>query len=325
MTADKGHDNNQHQYTAHVPVLLDEVLQYLSPAQGGYYLDGTLGLGGHSEAIMRQCDGNAHLLGLDRDRSALAMAAQRLAPFGDRVTTRYACYSQFDEVMDELGWTGLDGALIDIGVSSMQIDTPERGFSFYADGPLDMRMDTSGGMPAASELVNKASYESLKEIIDKYGEDPMAGRIARAILDARARNPIETTARLAEVVEQAYPAKWRAKARNHPATRTFQALRMAVNGELEELETYLQKIIARMNPGGRIVVITFHSLEDRLVKNVFRDEAKGCLCPRHIPVCVCGKQPTVKVLTRKPVTASAEELKVNSRASSAKLRASEKI
>ncbi|ABB37835.1 Ribosomal RNA small subunit methyltransferase H [Oleidesulfovibrio alaskensis G20] len=325
MTADNGHDNNRHQYTAHVPVLLDEVLHYLSPVRGGRYLDGTLGLGGHSEAIMNRCGGDAWLLGLDRDREALAAASGRLAPFGDRVTTRYACYSQFAAIMDEIGWTGLDGALIDIGVSSMQIDTPSRGFSFYADGPLDMRMDPSGDMPSAGVLVNTGSVERLKEIISTYGEDPMAGRIARAIVDARARNPIETTARLAEVVESAYPAKWRAKSRNHPATRTFQALRMAVNGELEELETFLAAIVDRMNPGGRIVVITFHSLEDRLVKNAFRDEAKGCLCPRHIPVCVCGKKPRVNVLTRKPVTAGQAELQANSRASSAKLRAAERI
>ncbi len=307
----------------HISVLPDEVLQYLSPVEGGYYLDGTLGLGGHSEAIFEHSSGKAHVLGLDRDPDALALAAHRLAPHGDRMQIRHACYSEFAGVMAELGWNALDGALLDIGVSSMQIDTPCRGFSFYADGPLDMRMDPSDGVPPASVLVNKSGFERLKELITTYGEDPQAGRIARAIVDARAQAPIETTARLAEVVAQAYPAKWRAKARNHPATRTFQALRMAVNSELEELEIFLRSIVDKVKPGGRIVVISFHSLEDRLVKNAFRDAAKGCACPKHIPICVCGKTPRVRMLTRKPITASDVELRNNSRAASAKLRAVE--
>lgn len=315
------------EFSAHIPVLFDEVMDALQPKADGFYLDGTLGLGGHSEGILKRSGGTAHLLGLDRDLSAIDIAKRRLAPFGDNVRIEYACYSQFADVMERCNFApnGLDGALIDIGVSSLQIDSAERGFSFHADGPLDMRMDRNSGLPPASSLVNKAPFERLKELIENYGEDPQAGRIARAILNARAVKPIETTSQLAEIVEKAYPAQWRAKARNHPATRTFQALRMAVNGELGELEAFLKQIIPFMKTGGRIAVISFHSLEDRLVKNVFRTEAKGCICPSHIPVCVCGHTPSITVLTKKPIIATSEELIRNSRASSAKLRVAEKI
>lgn len=323
MTSEQ--DATQHDWSDHVSVLLNEVIEYLDPQPDGYYLDGTLGLAGHSEALLKKTGGKAHLLGIDRDLETLKRARERLAPFGDNVVTAHARFSDFEQVLKEVGWDKLDGALLDIGVSSMQIDQPERGFSFMTEGPLDMRMDPSGGMPPAGSIINKASYEKLKFIIGRYGEDPMSGRIAKAIIEARSISPIETTTQLASIVERAYPAKWRAKSRNHPATRTFQALRMVVNSELEELEAFLKHILDHLRPGGRLAVITFHSLEDRMVKRMFKEEAAGCICPKQIPVCICNHKPNIKLLTRKPVTATEEELKVNSRSSSAKLRVAEKL
>ncbi|MCG8529260.1 MAG: 16S rRNA (cytosine(1402)-N(4))-methyltransferase RsmH [Desulfovibrionales bacterium] len=325
MTSEQDSAQEQQHWGDHVSVLLNEVIDYLDPKPGGYYLDGTLGLAGHSEALLKKADGKAHLLGIDRDLATLERARVRLAPFGDNVVTAHARFSEFEMVMRDVDWDTLDGALIDIGVSSMQIDQPERGFSFKVEGPLDMRMDPSGGMAPASTIVNKASYEKLKFIIGRYGEDPMCGRIAKAIIEARSISPIETTTQLASIVEKAYPAKWRAKSRNHPATRTFQALRMVVNSELEELEAFLKRILDHLKPGGRLAVITFHSLEDRMVKRMFKEESTGCICPKQIPVCICNHQPNIKLITRKPVTASQEELKVNSRSSSAKLRVVEKL
>jgi len=313
----------------HVPVLPEETLRYLAPKNGGRYLDGTLGLGGHSSRILKAAPG-CEVLGLDRDENALALAAERLAPFRDRVSLRYSRFSDAVDCLDAQGWNTIDGALVDIGVSSLQLDTPERGFSFKLDGPLDMRMDSTGGetgnvLPPASKLVNTASYEILKEIIKTYGEEPQAGRIVRAIMDVRAKKAIETTGELAAIVEAAYPAKWRATARNHPATRTFQALRIAVNHEFDELRLFLERIVPRLAPGGRLVVISFHSLEDRIVKHFFREEAQGCRCPRHIPICICNHEAALEILTRKPVTATEEELRANVRASSAKLRAAVKL
>lgn len=309
----------------HVPVLFEEVLEYLRPEKGGRFLDGTLGMGGHTEGILERSEGKAEVLGLDRDHVALEMARQRLERFGDRVQFALTKFSGFEGALDELGWEELDGALIDIGVSSLQLDDPERGFSFRTDGPLDMRMGAHGGEAPASALVNKGSFEKLRRVIYRYGEEPLAGRIARFICNARDEEPIETTLQLAKIVEAAYPAKMRAKARNHPATKTFQALRMEVNRELDELTEFINRIIAYMKPGGRIAVISFHSLEDRIVKRAFRDEAKGCICPRHQPICVCGHVATLRILTKKPVMASEEENSVNPRARSAKLRVAEKL
>jgi 16S rRNA (cytosine1402-N4)-methyltransferase len=312
----------------HIPVLLREVLSFLEPASGQRYLDATLGLGGHSEAMLRKAAqsgaSDVRLLGLDRDAAALALAEKRLAPFGRAALTGRCRFSDCDAALAGHEFTGVDFALADIGVSSMQLDTPERGFSFSCDGPLDMRMDPGAGQ-SASALVNAASVTRLREIIREYGEDPMAGRIARAIDDARAVRRIESTLELAGIVERAYPAKWRAASRNHPATRTFQALRMAVNDELGELELFLRKIVRLLRPGGRVAVITFHSLEDRMVKHFFRDEAASCLCPPQTPVCVCARKPTLRVLTRKPLCASAQEAAVNPRAGSAKLRVAERL
>lgn len=325
MTSEQDGAQKQQEWDDHVSVLLNEVIDYLDPKPGGYYLDGTLGLAGHSEALLKRTEGKAHLLGIDRDLDTLERARKRLEPFGDNVVTAHARFSEFEMVLRDVNWDELDGALLDIGVSSMQIDQPERGFSFKTEGPLDMRMDPSGGMPPASSIVNKASYEKIKFIIGRYGEDPMCGRIAKAILEARSVAPIETTTQLASIVEKAYPAKWRAKSRNHPATRTFQALRMVVNSELEELEAFLKRILDRLRPGGRLAVITFHSLEDRMVKHMFKEESTGCICPKQIPVCICNHTPNVKLITRKPVTATDEERKLNSRSSSAKLRVVEKL
>ncbi len=311
----------------HIPVLFDEVLAYLPPKPGMRYLDGTLGLAGHSlgllEAARKMGCSGVSLLGLDRDGEALELARTRLAAY-EGVHTARACYSEFGRVLDELGWDKVDAALIDIGVSSLQLDRPERGFSFINDGPLDMRMDKSRGNDAAF-LVNKAPRAKLKEIIEVMGEDPMAGKIAKAIEDARAKGPIETTLELAGIVERAYPPKWRATSRNHPATRTFQALRMAVNDELGELERFLNEIVDRLNVGGRVAVISFHSLEDRLVKHFFRKAENPCACPRQAPYCVCGQKPVLKVLTKKPVCPGEAEAAANPRAGSAKMRVAERI
>ena len=255
----------------HLPVLLAEVLELLAPRAGGRYLDGTLGLGGHSSAILTCADASpgipAELCGLDRDAAALAVAKDRLAIYGGRVHFFHCRYSEFADALDALGWDAVDGALIDIGVSSMQIDTAERGFSFYADGPLDMRMDSDGPELSARQLLSRIRVDELKRLIAAYGEDPQAGRIARAIASARERQSIETTRQLAAIVESAYPPQWRAKARNNPAMRTFQALRMAVNDEIGELERFLDTVLTHLRPGGRVAVISFHSIEDRIQMN----------------------------------------------------------
>lgn len=314
----------------HVPVLLAETVDALRPKPGGRYLDGTVGLGGHAAAVLgrtvrKESGQSAELCGLDRDAEALELARGRLAPFGEHAHLFHCRYSEFEGALNSLGWEKVDGALIDIGVSSLQIDRAERGFSFLADGPLDMRMNRDSGEAPVSQLVNRASFEQLKEIIARYGEEPQAGRIARCIVEGRGRKPIETTGELAALVQRAYPPAWRARARNHPATRTFQALRMAVNDELGELERFLGLILPRLAVGGRIAVISFHSLEDRIVKHTFREWARGCVCPPHLPVCVCGHAPEARVITVKPILPTPEEMAKNPRSASAKLRVAEKI
>jgi 16S rRNA (cytosine1402-N4)-methyltransferase len=309
----------------HASVLLSETLDFLAPRPMGRYLDGTVGLGGHAAGIMERSGGQAQVLGLDRDGRALERAAARLAVYGDRVRLAQSAFSDFAEALADLGWDGLDGALVDLGVSSLQLDDAARGFSFLADGPLDMRMNPDGPEAPASVLVNTAGYEELRRIIGEYGEEPMAGRIARAIVEAREQAPIETTAALANLVYRAYPAKWRRTARNHPATRAFQALRIATNDELGELERFLDGIVGYLRPGGRIAVISFHSLEDRIVKNRFREEAKTCVCPSHVLRCACGKIARLKILTKKPLIPTEDEVRENSRARSAKLRVAERL
>lgn len=311
----------------HIPVLLSETLDVLVPAlgrEGARYLDGTLGLGGHAAAVLTAAP-SSRLCGLDRDAQALDLARARLEPFNRRISLFHLRYSRFEEALDELRWEHIDAALIDIGVSSLQLDEAERGFSFNSDGPLDMRMDPSSGRPSAWHWVNREPFAALKECIATLGEEPQAGRIARAIVEARQKAPIDTTLRLAHIVAMAYPPAWRAKARRHPATRTFQALRMAVNDELGELRRFLDAVIGRLRIGGRLAVISFHSLEDRMVKQAMRRWAEGCRCPRHVPRCVCGHVPEARLLHRKPVTARESEVAVNPRSSCAKLRAVEKI
>lgn len=309
----------------HKPVLLREVIELLGIKPGMKILDATVGLGGHSRGMLEAAGGEGQVLGLDRDREALSEAGRRLAPYGDRVRLVRTRSSRFPAVLAEAGWEKVDAALLDAGMSSLQLDDPERGFGFLNDGPLDMRMGAEDGGETAEGLVNLASYARLCEIIREYGEDPQAGRIARAIVNAREKEAITTTARLAELVWQAYPAKWRATARQHPATRTFQALRMAVNEELAELEAFLKAIPDHLAPGGRVAVISFHSLEDRLVKRAFRAEATDCICPREQVVCVCGHRARLRILTKKPVMAGEEEVQDNSRARSAKLRVAERL
>ena len=314
----------------HIPVLMKETLAALQPVLDAgrdrpvRILDGTLGMAGHSSAML-QAAPQAELCALDRDEEALELARRRLEPFGGRVHTYHCRYSQFEEALDDLGWDKVDAVLLDIGVSSLQLDEAERGFSFYGDGPLDMRMDQHSGAPSAWHWVNRESFDRLKECIATLGEEPQAGRIARAIVDARQKSPIDTTAQLAALVEKAYPPAWRAKARRHHATRTFQALRMAVNDELGAVEDMLGKAVDLLKPGGRLAVITFHSLEDRIVKTAMAEAARGCTCPPEFPVCICGKKPRVRLVTRKPIVPGAAELEENPRARSAKLRVAEKL
>lgn len=309
----------------HVPVMPREVVELLAVRPGMRILDATTGLGGHSAALLEAAGGQAFVLGLDRDREALAEAGRRLARFGDRVRLVRTRFSRFPVALGEAGWETVDAVLLDAGMSSLQLDDPARGFGFLVDGPLDMRMGVEDGGESAEGLVNRASFARLRDIIRDYGEDPQAGRIARAIVATREEAAIVTTGRLAGIVSAAYPAKWRATARQHPATRTFQALRMAVNEELQELEEFLRLVPDYMAPGARVAVISFHSLEDRLVKRAFRHEATGCICPREQVVCVCGHKPRLRILTKKPLVPGEAEIAANSRARSAKLRAAERL
>ncbi|BDQ37414.1 ribosomal RNA small subunit methyltransferase H [Pseudodesulfovibrio nedwellii] len=308
----------------HTTVLLHEVVEWLRPKPGGRYMDGTLGMGGHSLALLQAAGDKAELLGLDRDEEALTLARKRLVDFENRVHLYHTPFSGFEEALDDIGWDTVDGAVLDLGVSSMQLDVAERGFSFVHDGPLDMRMDPDSNA-SAEDLVNTLKHGDLARIIRVYGEDPLAGKIASAILKARDKERITRTLQLASIVRLAYPPKMRHTARNHPATRTFQGLRIAVNRETEELEYYLKTIIGRLKPGARVAIISFHSLEDRAVKHSFRDAAKGCKCPPHQLHCTCGGIPEMKVLTKKPLVASEAERNVNPRARSAKLRVAEKL
>jgi len=284
-------------------------------------LDATVGAGGHAEAILKALD-HARLIGMDRDESALAMAAGRLAPFAGRVTLVHADYSRMGKILDEAEIDAVDAILMDLGVSSMQLDDPARGFSFLKPGPLDMRMDR-GQKLTAEEIVNGWSRRDLINIFRKYGEEPMAGPIAAAIERERAREPVTTTDRLAGIVAKAAPGGRRRGI--HPATRVFQAIRIAVNGELDLLGPALETAVSRLAPGGRLVVISFHSLEDRIVKTAFAGFAAGCVCPKDLPVCGCGKKPLARILTRKPARPDEAEAEANPRARSARLRALERL
>ena len=305
----------------HRPVLLWECIDALAVRPEGIYVDGTLGRAGHSLELAKRLT-TGRLIALDRDETALDAARKRLAPYLDRVTLVHSNFSRLGEVLDSLGVTAADGMLFDLGVSSPQLDDAERGFSYMQDAPLDMRMDTSAPL-TARELVNSASYEELRRILYEYGEERYAPSVAKAICAARASKPVETTLELAEIIRRAMPAK-ALREKQHPAKRSFQAIRIAVNDELGELEPMLNAAEQHLRPGGRLAVITFHSLEDRIVKQKFRDFSTGCTCPPEFPVCVCGKKPKMSLVTRKPILPGEAELSENPRARSAKLRVAEK-
>ncbi|MEG1524912.1 MAG: 16S rRNA (cytosine(1402)-N(4))-methyltransferase RsmH [Clostridia bacterium] len=307
----------------HVPVLLDEVLSLLSPARGGVFVDGTLGGGGHAQAVLQQLPENGHLVGIDRDREAVSAAVERLGVYEDQFTALHGNFFQMRELLADIGVTKVNGILLDLGVSSYQLDTPERGFSYHNDAPLDMRMDRTEGL-SAYDVVNGYSAEELTRILRDYGEERFASRIAYRIVERRTERPVSTTAELADLVRGAIPAKFRNEPQ-HPARRTFQAVRIEVNGELDGLKGAVCTAHDLLQSGGRLCIITFHSLEDRIVKQTFKRFESPCTCPPSAPICNCGKRPTVRILTKKPLTASQEELTVNSRASCAKLRCIEKL
>jgi len=302
----------------HRPVLYKETIQYLAPSSPKRYLDCTAGAGGHSEGILTESSPDGELLALDLDPQAIELPRQRLNPFGKRARVMHATYLQSAGLLQEIGWQGVDGIVMALGVSSMQLDQSERGFSFRHDGLLDMRFDPTQGQTAA-DLVNKLDETDLADIVWRYGEERYSRRIARAILRAR---PLITTGELAEVVRNALG---KTKEKQDPATRTFQALRIAVNDELKTVEQAIPSLIALLNPCGRLAVISFHSLEDRLVKQAFKRESIDCICPPEQPVCTCGHKASVRILTSKPITASLEEVESNPRSRSAKLRVVEKL
>ena len=310
------------QVFSHKPVLLRECLEALNIRPDGVYLDGTLGRAGHSAEIARRLAGG-HLICIDRDLTALEEAREKLAPYLDRVSLVHGNFARLEEVLDSLGIAGVDGMLFDLGVSSPQLDDPSRGFSYQHDAPLDMRMDQTDTLTART-VVNEWPQEELRRILWQYGEERYASAIAGAIVRARDKKPIETTGELVEIIRSAMPAS-ALREKQHPAKRTFQAIRIAVNDELGAVDKMVQRAVPRLNPGGRLAVISFHSLEDRIVKNGLAAFAKGCTCPPDFPVCVCGKKPQIRLITRKPVVSGPEELEENPRARSAKLRAAEKL
>ena len=308
------------EYT-HKPVLLAPCIEALRIRPDGVYVDGTLGRAGHSMEIARRLT-TGRLICIDRDMAAIDAAKERLAPYLDRVTLVHSNFSELGDVLRQAGVAGADGMLFDLGVSSPQLDDGSRGFSYMQDAPLDMRMDTSAPL-TANEVVNTWSGEELRGILYEYGEERYAPAIAKAIVRARETAPVATTLELVEIIKSAMPpAALREK--QHPAKRSFQAIRIAVNGELDALPPMLRAAVEGLNPGGRLAVITFHSLEDRIVKQTLRELARGCTCPPEFPVCVCGNKPKVRLVTRKPITADAAELADNPRARSAKLRVAEK-
>jgi 16S rRNA (cytosine1402-N4)-methyltransferase len=307
----------------HVPVMVGEVITSLRCRAGAITVDGTLGGGGHAEAILENTSPDGLLIGIDADGDALREAGNRLASFGSRAILVKGNFADMETILSGLNIAKVDGILLDLGVSSHQLGTAERGFSFSLDAPLDMRMDRSRGS-SAYDLIHTLSGKELERIIRDYGEEVRAGRIARAIAAKRALAPIRTTADLAAVVVGALP-RGKKPTRIHPATRTFQALRIAVNDELAKLQQALDSGMGRLKQGGRFSVISYHSLEDRIVKNAFRAEEKGCLCPPDLPVCACGRQPTMKALTRKPVLPGEPEIRQNPRSRSAKLRTAQRL
>ena len=308
---------------SHVSVLLRECIEALNIKPDGIYVDCTEGGGGHSLEIVKRLTAGGRLIAIDRDEDALRAAGERLGDYADRVTFVHSNYAMLQSVLADLGIPKADGVLADLGVSSYQLDTAERGFSYMQDAPLDMRMDREQPL-SARDVVNTYSEEELRRILYDYGEEKFARNIAANIVKQRSERPIETTLELAELVKGSMPKAAR-EGGHHPAKRTFQAIRIEVNAELSSIPPALDAAVHALNPGGRVAVITFHSLEDRLVKQKFAALSSGCTCPREFPVCVCGKKPVVRVITKKPVTAGEDELEVNPRSRSAKLRVAEKI
>ncbi|MBE7550640.1 MAG: 16S rRNA (cytosine(1402)-N(4))-methyltransferase RsmH [Anaerolineales bacterium] len=300
----------------HKSVLLQEIITALQPYSGGVYIDGTIGAGGHAAALLEASAPDGQLFGLDRDQSALEVARRQLERFGHRVHLFHANFDRLAQVAQAQDMPRADGLLLDLGVSSMHLDQPERGFSFQADGPLDMRMDPTTG-PTAADLVNSLPEEELANLIYRYGEERHSRRIARAIVKAR---PLRRTLELAQIVVRSSGGGRPDRTKIHPATRTFQALRIAVNDELGALERALPQALACLKPGGRLAVISFHSLEDRIVKQYFKQESQDCICPPEQPVCTCRHKATIDIITKRPITASLAEIDANPRARSAKLR-----
>jgi 16S rRNA (cytosine1402-N4)-methyltransferase len=308
----------------HVPVMVEEVLVALSPVPGSLQIDATLGGGGHARRILEATTPDGRLLGLDADQAAIATAGDRLAEYGDRATLRQANFEQLGDVASATGFDPADGVLFDLGLSSYQLADVERGFSFRAEGPLDMRFDRSRGVPAQTVLAEQSERE-LRDLFRRYGEEPHATRIARAIVDTRHRAPIETASQLAQVVSQAAPAPLRGRRRIHPATRVFQALRIYVNRELETLPRALAAAVEVLRPEGRLAVISYHSLEDRIVKRFIAGERRGCTCPPEFPVCVCGRSPRLALVGAQPQRPSAQEVLRNPRSRSALLRTARRL
>ncbi len=308
----------------HVSILFDECMEALAPEKGGVYVDCTAGGGGHSYGIASRLPEGSRLICLDRDDDALAACRKRLAEFGDKVTLVKCEFSSIGAALDSLGIDKIDGVMWDLGVSSYQLDEAERGFSYMNDAPLDMRMDRTATLDAAF-VVNNYSESELRRIITAYGEEKFAGKIAAAIVKKRESGKIETTLQLADIIKGAMPAAAKYKEAQHPAKRTFQALRIEVNRELDVIRPSVEEAVRRLNVGGRAAVITFHSLEDRIVKQTMASLAEGCTCPPEFPICVCGNKPKVKLVTRKPIIPSDEEIEFNPRARSAKLRVCEKL
>ncbi len=304
---------------SHTPIMVSDVLALLAPERGGIFVDGTLGGGGHAEAVLSRLGENGRLYGIDRDDDALRAAGARLSKFSGRFTSIKGNFFNMKALLAGCGVTAVDGILLDLGVSSYQLDAPERGFSYKAEAPLDMRMDRSAPLNAHT-VVNTWSEEELTHIFFEYGEEKFSKKIAHRIVEQRAIAPIETTTELAALIKGAIPAKFRNEPQ-HPARRCFQAIRIAVNGELDGLSDAITAAHDLLKPGGRLVILTFHSLEDRIVKNAFRTFENPCTCPKSAPVCICGKKPSAKVLTRHPIVASEQEQTENSRSTSAKLRA----
>ena len=306
----------------HVSVLLNECIEGLKIKPDGVYVDGTLGGAGHARVVCSYLDETGHFIGIDQDNNALAISRERLNGVTPKVSLVKSNFVDVKSVLDQLGIDGVDGMLIDLGVSSHQLDEPSRGFSYMHDAPLDMRMNQDATYNAY-DVVNHMSEKDLFHIIKDYGEERWAKRIAAFIVEERTQKPIETTYELVEVIKKAIPQGAR-KDGPHPAKRTFQAIRIAVNRELEIIEPTIRDIVSRLNPGGRLCIITFHSLEDRIVKHAFKNLEAPCICPKELPMCICGKKPQVKVITRRPILPSADEVQVNPRSRSAKLRIVEK-